>query len=104
MRRYCALTGSLHRVRQVPHQAELLLGRRPRAWLDLLKPNTVDRIEKKQQLQAQKAQHDRKAKPRTFTVGDNVFVKNFGAGDRWLPGRIVQVSGPVSFQVELERG
>ena len=33
-----------------------------------------------------------------------MFVKNFGCGSRWLPGKIVQVSGPVSFHVELEDG
>ena len=82
--------------------AELLLGRRPRTRLDLLRPNTAERIEEKQQ--RQKAQHDRKAKSRTFRVGDAVFVSNFGAGQRWLPGRIVEMSGPVSFHVLLEDG
>ena len=82
--------------------AELLLGRRPRTRLDLLRPNTAERVEEKQQ--QQKAQHDRKAKSRTFRVGDAVSVKNFGAGQRWLPGRIVEVSGPVSCHVLLEDG
>ena len=82
--------------------AELLLGRRPQTRLDLLKPNTAERVEEKQQ--RQKAQHDRKAKSRTFRVGDAVFVKNFGAGRRWLLGRIVEMSGPVSFYVLLEDG
>ena len=82
--------------------AELLLGRRPRTRLDLLKPNTAERVEKRQQ--DQKRRHDQKAKLRTFRVGDYVFVKNFGAGSRWLPGEIVEMSGPVSFHVELEDG
>ena len=37
--------------------AEMLLGRRPRSRLDLLKPHTADRVERKQL--AQKSQHDR---------------------------------------------
>ena len=82
--------------------AELLLGRRPRTRLDLLKPNTAERVEKRQQ--DQKRRHDQKAKLRTFRVGDYVFVKNFGAGSRWLPGEIVEMSGPVSFHIELEDG
>ena len=82
--------------------AELLLGRRPRTRLDLLKPNTAERVEEKQE--KQKARHDQRAKSRTFRDGDLVFVKNFGVGDRWLPGRIVDVSGPVSFHVQLEDG
>ena len=36
--------------------AELLLGRRPRTCLDLLRPNTSDRVERKQQ--QQKFRHD----------------------------------------------
>ena len=82
--------------------AELLLGRRPRSRLDLLRPNTAERVEAKQQ--QQKAQHDRKALPRTFRVGDTVFMTNFGAGRRWLPGQVVEMSGPVSFHVLLEDG
>ena len=80
--------------------AELLLGRRPRTRLDLLKPNIAERVERKQE--DQKTRHDKKAKSRTFHVGNHVFVKNFGAGSKWLPGQIVDMSGPVSFLVQLE--
>ena len=82
--------------------AELLLGRRPRTRLDLLKPNTAERVERKQQ--EQKVRHDERARQKSFSVGDAVFAKNFGAGDRWLPGKIVKVAGPVSFHVQLEDG
>ena len=53
---------------------------------------------------AQKQKHDAKARVREFNVGDKVFSKNFGSGSKWLPGKIVRVSGPVSFHVELEDG
>ena len=33
-----------------------------------------------------------------------MFVKNFGSGCQWLPGKILDVSGPVSFRVQLEDG
>ena len=82
--------------------SELLLGRRPRTRLDLLKPHTADRVEKKQN--QQRAQHDTKAKSCVFRVGETVFVKNYGSGRRWLPGTIVQVTGPVFYQVKLEDG
>ena len=82
--------------------AVLLLGRRPRTRLDLLKPNIAERVERKQE--DPKTRHDKKAKSRTFHVGNHVFVKNFGAGNKWLPGQIVKMSGPVSFLVELEDG
>ena len=59
--------------------AELLLGRRPRTCLDLLKPNTAERVEHKQE--QQKARHDLGGKPRTVRIGDSIFLKNFaGAG------------------------
>ena len=82
--------------------AEMLLGRRPRTRLDLLKPNTAERVERRQQ--EQKIRHDKRARSRSFSVGDRVFVRNFSAGDRWLPGRIVSLVGPVSFHVQLEDG
>ena len=82
--------------------AEMLLGRRPRTRLDLLKPNTAERVERRQQ--EQKIQHDKRARSRSFSVEDRVFVRNFSAGDRWLPGRIVNLAGPVSFHVQLEDG
>ena len=37
-------------------------------------------------------------------MGETVFVKNYGSGQRWLPGTIVQVTGPVSYQMKLEDG
>ena len=33
-----------------------------------------------------------------------MFFKNFGAGPKWLPCKIVDVTGPVSFRVLLENG
>ena len=82
--------------------AELLMGRRLRTRLDLLKPNTADRVESKQF--QQKAKHDSTAKARVFHVGQAVFMKNVNSSRRWLPGRIVQVTGPVSFLVQLDDG
>ena len=82
--------------------AELLLGRRPRTRLDLLKPHTAERVERKQQ--EQKARHDSRGRSRTFVVGDTVFVKNYGSGPRWLRGKVTEKSGPVSYHVLLEDG
>ena len=82
--------------------SELLLGRRPRSRLDLLKPNTADRVETRQ-LQ-QKVQHDTRAKARTFKANDTVFLRNFGKGRKWLHGKIIRVTGPVSFIVQSEDG
>ena len=32
------------------------------------------------------------------------FVKNQGRGETWLPGHIIESSGPVSFKVQLQDG
>lgn len=82
--------------------AELLLGRRVQTRLDLLKPHTAERVESNQN--KQKVKHDAGSKSRTFQTGDSVFAKNFGVGCRWLPGKIVKKTGPVSFHVHLEDG
>ena len=82
--------------------AELLLGRCPRTRLDLLKPNLADKVENKQ-LQ-QKVNHDRAARSRSFKEDDTVYARNFGPGQKWLPGTIVATSGPMSYRVLLEDG
>ena len=45
--------------------------------------------------------HDRHAKDRQVNVGDPVYVTNFSSGPCWLPGVVVNKSGPVSFIVKL---
>ena len=82
--------------------AELLLGRRPRSRLDLLKPHLADRVEARQRKQQQT--HDATARDRRFQVGDKVYSKHFGQGQRWVPGTIAEVTGPVSFLVKLVSG
>jgi hypothetical protein len=79
--------------------AELLMGRKPLSRLDLLTPDVGRRVEKKQQ--DQKQRHDSHAKERSFKVGDLVYARNYAQGEKWIPGRIEQRTGPVSFTVEL---
>ena len=33
-----------------------------------------------------------------------MFVENYRAGQKWIPGRIIKSTGPLSFLVELENG
>ena len=80
--------------------AELLLGRRPRSRLDLLKPHSAERVERNQQ--KQKEHHDIKGRSRNQNVGENVFVRNYHRGSRWLPGRIERQTGPISFRVHSQ--
>ena len=83
--------------------AELLMGRRLRYQLDPLKPNQAQRVENKQ-LQ-QKRNYDKCARQRTFQEGEKVYVKNFrSVGQKWLPGKIIKCTGPVSIQMKLTGG
>ena len=78
------------------------MGRRLRSHLDLLSPNVAGRIFSKQQ--GQKVGHDKTARQRKFRVGDNVFIRNFSSGPKWLPGSIREERGPCSFIIALEDG
>ena len=82
--------------------SELLLGRRPRTVLDLLKPHTAENIEARQEKQKQR--FDQRAKDRVFKIGDKIYYYNHGSGNKWLPGQITKVTGPVSFHVVLDDG
>lgn len=92
--------------RTTPHSttgespAQLLQKRQIRTRLDLLKPNLSSRVEHSQQ--RQKYSHDGSAQEKTFTVGENVYMRNFGTGSRWVHAVIHEVSGPVSFLVKLD--
>lgn len=80
--------------------AELLMGRNLQGPLDLMRPNFQSRVKEKQE--NQKKYHDKGKSLREFSVNDEVFVENYsGRGGRWLPGIVVQVTGPVSYKIEL---
>ena len=80
---------------------ELLMRRKLRSRFDLLYPKVEGRVEERQI--RQKEQHDKSSKERKFTVNDEVFVENFTSrSPRWIPGTVVKVNGPLSYEVELE--
>ena len=94
--------------RNTPHTttgqtpAELLLGRKPKRLLDLAKPNLADRVHRKQN--EQKQYHDDKARDRSFTMQQDVYVRNFGTDPLWIPAVIQEQHGPVSFICRLQDG
>ena len=98
----------LFQYRITPHTttglspAEMLLGRNLRSRLDLLKPNLEQKVAEKQR--RQQFDHDRHSRVRQFSDGEKVFVRNQGRGETWLPGHIIESSGPVSFKVQLQDG
>jgi hypothetical protein len=98
----------LFKYRNTPHAttgtspAELLLGRKPRTHLDLLHPDLTTRVAGRQI--AQKLAYDGRRKERLFLMGDCVYARNFRTGDAWIPGRIVEVLGPRSYEIEIKSG
>ena len=50
--------------------------------------------------------HDQHARQRELQIGQHVMVKNMppNSAPKWVPGKIVDILGPVSFLVEDERG
>ncbi len=77
--------------------AQLLLGRPIRSRLDLLRPDLAGKVRGKQ-----KEAHDTHSSDRDLSTGDLVYACNFGRGAPWLPGRIVNQTGPIPFQVQME--
>ena len=94
--------------RIIPHSttgmspAQLWFGRQLRTRLDAVRPSLEQRVEHR--LSQQKKTHDLRAKERCFDEGRKVYVKNYRGGQRWLPGSIEKVTGPLSFHVKLTDG
>ncbi len=82
--------------------AELLLGRRPRSGLDLMVPSVESKVHRAQG--AQKDNHDQAAQLRTYETGGKVYLRNYAAGDVWVPGFIHSKTGPVSYTAQTEEG
>ena len=102
------LSRILFNYRLTPHSttgvspAELLLGRRPRSHLDQIRPDIASRVQRN--VDRQKEVHDRRARDRTFSVGDPVLLRNFANGPVWLTGIVHCVRGPLTYDVQLANG
>ena len=94
--------------RTTPHSttgvppAELLMKGKLRTQLDRLYPNVADRVRSKQS--KQKAAHDYHAKERILDEGQAVYVKDFRYKKTWMPGTVVDKTGPVSARIQLDDG
>ena len=103
------LSRFLFQYRTTPHSttgvppSELLMGRRLRTRFDLLYPDISRKVESQQF--RQKLGHDNSKPLRSFQTGDLVYVENFTSSPpKWMPGKVVKVTGPLSYQVEVESG
>jgi len=52
-------------------------------------------------LEKQKQRYDQHTMVCQFVPDETVFVRNFGEGDTWLDGEIVNAPGPRSYNVKL---
>ncbi|XP_038139940.1 uncharacterized protein K02A2.6-like [Cyprinodon tularosa] len=82
--------------------AEMLMSRRLRSTLDLLLPDVKSKIRKKQL--KQKEHHDIHSKWRSFAPGDDVYVRNYSYGPKWIPAVVDENTGPVSYTVQAGDG
>ncbi|XP_031747556.1 uncharacterized protein K02A2.6-like [Xenopus tropicalis] len=82
--------------------AELLMGRRLKTCLDRLNPDLTDDVERKQQQSLDSALSSKTL--RTFASNDPVYARNYGAGPKWVPAVITEVTGPVSYKVHCDDG
>ena len=91
--------------RNTPHSttkespAMLFVRRKLRSRLDILRPSTAATVESAQD--AQCARRQKRAKARSFAVGDTVLVRNYGRGEKWTPGVVAAETGPVSYAVDI---
>ena len=94
--------------RSTPHAttdlspSELFLQRKIRTRLDLLKPDVETLVASKQA--CQKKHHDSHAKYRQLSPGQLVMARDFRSTSKWIPGAIVDRTGPLSYTVKLGNG
>ncbi|XP_046565949.1 uncharacterized protein K02A2.6-like [Haliotis rubra] len=99
----------LMRYRNTPHSttkeapAVLLIGRRLRSRLDLLKPNIAMTVAEAQEKQIQERGAG-KVRTDTFEPNQPVLARNYREGAKWVPGTVVDKSGPVSYKVQVNPG
>lgn len=80
---------------------ELFLQCKLRTRFDLLKPNLESVVTTKQS--NQKNHHDKHMKTRHFSKDELVMAKDFIA-KKWIPGKIVNTTGPQSYSIRIENG
>ena len=80
--------------------AELLMGRRLRARLDVIRPNLAARVELRQS--STKSHHDNSHSMRAFSTGEPVYISTPNKG--WDSGLVSEINGPLSYTIKLNDG
>ncbi len=77
--------------------SSLFMGRRLRSRMDLVFPDLQAKVKKSQR----KLVEQSTTQCRSFKVADQVWVRNFAPGPKWISGIVHSVSGPVSYVIQL---
>ena len=107
----------LFQCRITPHSTtgipptELMINCKMRSRLDLVYPDVEAKVQQKQSSQTQ--HHDTHTKAHQFTVGGNVYVRDFkhngknfkhNPKDDWMSAVVVEMTGPLSYKVKFRNG
>ena len=76
----------------------LMMNRGLQTHLDLMKPNITANVHSKQAYQKQYS--DRKRHLQEFTIDQEVMIRNFREGDKWIRDKILDQLGPVSYLIQ----
>ena len=79
--------------------AEALMNRRPVSVLDRMRPDLRRKVTLSEQVSNQKKLNS--GCDSDFKINDRVFAKFFNTRRRWRPGVIVNVAGPLSYDVQV---
>ena len=80
----------------------LVLKRELRTRFDIMRPDVSGNVAAKQA--QQKFYHDQHSAGRELFIGQRVMVRNLRAGDKWVPGTIMERTGPLSYLVQVAGG
>jgi len=87
--------------RSAPHAitelspAQLLLGRNVKTRLDLIKPDVTRGVNKK-------LLQSNKSTLKSFDPNQNVWVRNYRRGPKWVQGTVTEPTGPVLYKVKVK--
>ena len=79
--------------------SDLFFKRTLRTRLDVMRPSLENEVVSKQQ--EQKKYHDQQVKERTFSVNQDVMVRNWRPGSKWVRGTVHKKLGAVSYEVRV---
>lgn len=80
--------------------AKLLMGRNLRTRLDLLKPDTSDKVRQKQD--NMKLSKHSGSNVHYFTVGQSVMVRDYRGNIPWIHATVTSCLGPLTYQVKTD--